>query len=228
MAGGQFAGHHGRGRRGLGRAVAIHQLQAGNLGVELFDRGDRHRRAAKAADPPARQIVAVEIRLQQAEIIHRRHHHGVGDALARRHLQIFGRLELRHDDQRAAAADHGHDVGDHAGDVAERHRGDRSIGLGQLQARHEHHRRMNDVAMGEHRALGPARRARGVEDHGGVLFADLDRRCQRRVIGQIRKSARASDHRRPRSGAPHRECRPHRARDRPAPPRGSAAARRNR
>ena len=72
--------------------------------------------------------------------------------------------------------------------MAERHRRDRPIGLGQLQARYEHHRRMNDVAMGEHRALRPPCRARGVEDHGGVFFADLDRRCQRRVIGQIRKA----------------------------------------
>ena len=47
---------------------------------------------------------------------------------------------------------------------------------------------MNDVAMAEHRTLGPPCRARGVEDHGGVFFADLDRRCQRRVIGQIRKA----------------------------------------
>ena len=57
--------------------------------------------------PPMRQrreIVAVEIRLQQAEIVHRRHHHRVGDALARGELQIIGRLELGDDDQRAGAA----------------------------------------------------------------------------------------------------------------------------
>ena len=42
--------------------------------------------------------------------------------------------------------------------------------------------------MGQHRAFRPPGRARGVEDHGGVFFADLDRRCQRRVIGQIRKA----------------------------------------
>ena len=228
MAGGRIHRHHGRGRRRLGRAVAIRQLQPGNFGVELFDGGDRHRRAAETADPPARQVVAVEIRLQQAEIVHRRHHHGVGDALARRQLQIFRRLELRHDDQRAGAADHGHDVGDHAGDVAERHRGDRAIGFGELQARDEHHRRMDDVAMGEHRALGLARGARRVEDHGGVFFADLDRRRHRRVVGEFREARALLDRHRPRSGAPRRECRPHPARGRPARPRGPAAARRNR
>ena len=184
MPRGQFAGHHGRRRRGLGGAVAIRQLQARNLGGQPFDRRNRHRRAAKAADPPARQIVAVEIRLQQAEIIHRRHHHGVGDALARRELQIFRGLELRHDDQRAGATNHGHDVGDHAGDMPERHRGDRAIRRGQLQARHEHHRRMDDVAMREHRALRLARGARRVEDHRGVFFADLGRRRRGGMIQQ--------------------------------------------
>ena len=57
-----------------------------------------------------------------------------------------------------------------------------------LQARDEHHRRMDDVAMREHRALRLARGARGVEDHRGVFFADLGRRCRRRVVGEFGKA----------------------------------------
>ena len=76
--------------------------------------------------------------------------------------------------------------------------------------------------------LGLPGGARGVEDHGGVFFADLDRRRQRRAVGEFGKARESLDHHRPRSGASHRECRPRRARGRPARPRGSAAARRNR
>ena len=47
---------------------------------------------------------------------------------------------------------------------------------------------MNDVAMGKHRALRPPRGARGVEDHRGVIFTYLDRRCERRVFGELGKT----------------------------------------
>ncbi len=42
--------------------------------------------------------------------------------------------------------------------------------------------------MGQHRALRLARGARGVEDHRGVLLADLDRRRRRRVVGEHRET----------------------------------------
>jgi hypothetical protein len=47
---------------------------------------------------------------------------------------------------------------------------------------------MDDVAVGQHRALRLACRARGVEDHRGVLLAGLDRRRGRRVVCQHRET----------------------------------------
>ena len=100
MGGGQFARHDGRGRGGFGRAVAVHQLQAGNLwrpASRWWRPASARRQSRRCASSTDR---SVEIRLQQAEIVHRRHHDRVGDALARGDLQIFRRLELGHDDQR--------------------------------------------------------------------------------------------------------------------------------
>ena len=57
-------------------------------------------------------------------------------------------------------------------------------GCGQIQARHEDHRRMDYVAMRQHRALRPPRGARRVEDHRGVFFADLGWRRRWRVAEQ--------------------------------------------
>ena len=45
--------------------------------------------------------------------------------------------------------------------------------------------------MGEHRALRPPGRARRVEDHRGVFFADISRFRQRRMIGEPRKVGQA-------------------------------------
>src|SRR6185437_338398 len=58
---GQLRRHDGRGRGGLGRTVGVDQLEARNLGRELLDGGDRHRRAAEASDPPGAQIMTIEI-----------------------------------------------------------------------------------------------------------------------------------------------------------------------
>ena len=192
---GQFARHQRRRRRGLRRAIGIDQFQAGNFDGQLLDRGDRHRRTAIAADPPRREIVAVEIGLQQAKIIHRRHHHRVGDPLARGDLQVFRGLEFRDDDQRAGAARHAHDVGDDARDMGERHCRDRAIRRCQLQAGLKDHGRMDHVAMREHRALWPPGGAGRIEDHRNLFLADLGGRLRRRVVGQSgeRRSAFVAD-----------------------------------
>ena len=68
---------------------------------------------------------------------------------------------------------HAHDIGNHARDMRERDRGDRAVGRFQLHASFIDHRGVDDVAMGEHCALGTPGRAGCVEDHRGVFFGDI-------------------------------------------------------
>ena len=66
--GGELGRQHRRRAGRLGRAVDVVEAEARQL---LRQRGDRrlgHRRAAVAADAPARKVEAVEVRLQQARL----------------------------------------------------------------------------------------------------------------------------------------------------------------
>ncbi len=108
-----------------------------------------------------------------------------------RRAAISSDTPSREIDQRSGATYHAHDIGDHARHMGERHRGDRTIRRRQLHAGLIDHRRMDDVAMREHRPFGPPGGAGRVQDHGGVFFADGCGHLCGRVIGQVRKLRRA-------------------------------------
>ena len=140
-----------------------------------------------------RKIVGLEIGLQQAKVVHRRHHHRLGDAFARGELKVVRRLEFRDDDERAGAARDGHDIGGDAGDMREGHGGNRTVVARHLETDFVDHRRMNEIAVRQHRALGLARGARGVEDHGGVLFGDRHGRLRSLGRNQVGERQRSID-----------------------------------
>ena len=166
----EFRRHHGGGRSGLGGAVGIHQAQRRQSLREFVDRGYRHRRAAVAADRPGRQVVAIEIGLHQAELVHRRHQDRVVDPLARGELEERAGGEGRHHHGRTAAT-HGSQHDRHqSGHVARRHREHRAGGGAEARAVLEVHHRMHDAQMREHRALGAAGGAGGVEQGAAVFL----------------------------------------------------------
>ena len=94
---------------------------------ELPDRRLRHWRAAIAGDPPGRKIERGEVRLQQAEMVHRRHQAGDGDPLRGHQLEELSRLEGAHQDRAAADVDHRQQRRDQSDDVACRHGEERTI-----------------------------------------------------------------------------------------------------
>src|SRR6185503_11795137 len=105
--------------------------------------------SAVAPDAPARQVEALEIPLQEAEAVHGGHENGVGHALARRELEELARLELWHDDYAAARMPCRQEDRHHAGNVARRHREQRSVGRAEAQAVLKMQQRMHDVQVRE-------------------------------------------------------------------------------
>ena len=172
-------GQQGRERRGLGEAVALHERYAAFL-VEA-DEGLRHRGAPADERAHRRQVAICEAR----HLAHEEEHGG--DTEHRRDVVLLDEVEHLHRIERPQEHhgapleqrdERGHveptDVeegGAHEGDVVlERVEGQRGVDVVP-----------QDVAVGEHGALGPPRRARGVHDDGhlvGVhLVVDRQRGC---------------------------------------------------
>ena len=174
--------HHGDRRAGLGGAVGVDQREPRQPGVQRVDGGHRHRRAAVAADAPGRQVGIGKAGVQQAQVVHRRHHHGVADALGGQQRDEGLGFEGRHQDDGAAQVQHGHDDGHQPGDMAGRHcqRGAVARGVGccahQLHAGLVMQHRMHDVAVGQRGAFGVAGGARGVQDHRDLAVVGGRRR----------------------------------------------------
>ena len=179
--------------------------------------------------PPKRAIRqddrsnAENIRLQQAKMVHRRHHADDGDPLGGHQLEEPPRLEgrasgpccRRHGASSAAFATS--PMTWFAG-VA---RSARSVAP-EAEAERIVRDRMRDVEVGQHRALGPSGGARGVEDHRHVLLGRTVDRAARPCAGSPRAAHRRCGLR-PRSDAPAAAGRQDRAGEGQAPPRGSGA-----
>ena len=192
MARGIAERHQRRRRGGLGRTVGVHELEARQHLRELLDGRLGHGRAAIGADAPGRQIERPEIRLEQAQVVHRRHHHGMGDPLRRRDLQEPARLEARQQHRGAADMDHGEEHREQTGDVGCRHGKERAIVGPEPHARLVVQHRVDDVQMREHRAFGAAGGPGGVQDDRHVLLARTIRRRRSALVEQGRKRRLAS------------------------------------
>ena len=197
VVGGSVAlGHQGGWRGGFGRAIAIHQHQARHFDGEFFDGGDRHGCAAVGTHAPGGQVDAVKLGAQHAQVVHGRHHQGMGHALALGQLQKRRSFELRHDDQLARAQHQGGDQSDQASHMAQGHGGHRTVLRAQAHGNLVVHGRVHQAQVGEHGALGPTGGARGVQNHRRVFFVHrrhVDQGCMRLPIG-IQRRARARSH----------------------------------
>ena len=183
--------HDGRGRGGLGGAIEIHQPELGQQRREPGDRGLRHRRPAIAADPPGAKLEGGELRLEEAEVVHRRHQDCVGDPLACRQLEKAPGLERGHQDRAAGRPDHGEQHCDEACDVGRGHCQQRAVLRPEVHGQRVVEDRMDDVEMGQQRALGSPGRAGGVEDDRDVLLRGLVRGRRRRAGSPAAPRSRA-------------------------------------
>ena len=176
--------HQGGGGCRLGGAVGVHQFEVRQDLRQPCNSGFRHRRAAERADPPLRQVEALELRVQQAEVVHRRHQDADGHPHLRCQFQEGAGLERLHHHGMAADIDHVDQDRDQTGDMAGGHRQDRHVAGAGLPGMGEMHRRGDDAEMGQHRALRLACGAGGVEQGRRVVLVDGDRRRRRRIAQQ--------------------------------------------
>ena len=164
--------HDGGRRGGLRRTVGVAHLQARKNFGEAADGRLRHRRTAVDAEPPRPQIEAAQVRLQQAQAIHGRHHQRVGDLFLLRELQEFAPLEFGQRGDGAAQRQQGQHRAAQAGHVGPGNAKHRALSLAHLVDLAPVKARVHRIEVREHRALGLAGSARGVQDAEGVLFGD--------------------------------------------------------
>ena len=162
---------HGDGRRAFGDAVAVVQRQAEEP-LDPFLEVEVERGAGGREQPELRQVQPGDA-LQRAMLAdaleHRGHAEEPGDALPLQRRQRGLGLEARREVDRAAREQGGHQHRGEADDVRDRQHAVEPI----LRAHPAHDPRgggdEQDVAVGQHDALGRAGRAGGVEQHGDAL-----------------------------------------------------------
>ena len=124
----------------------------------------------------------------QAGLDHRRHQRGPPDPVLGERADDLGRVEVAVDDHAATAVDRG-ERGDGAGGVVHRHHQEPSLAVVRLDGQRELREVRGDRAMGEQRALGPARGAARVHLVEHVVVADDPRRHRRGGGVQPRRPA---------------------------------------
>ena len=122
----------------------------------------------------------------------------MGDPLGGRELQEVPGLEDRHQDRAAGRLHHGEEHRDEARDVGRGHRQQRTVPRPEVHGERVVQHRMDDVEMGQQRALGSPGRAGGVEDDRDVLLRGLVRGWRRRAAREQRledgRTGGAADH----------------------------------
>jgi hypothetical protein len=152
---------------------------------EPFDRRlehlHRHRRRSVADVAQRRQVVVVDLRVLQQEVEHRRRQRRRGDPVTLDELHEQLRLVRLHQHDEPAAQVHQRDRVPR--DVTER-KGEEVpiVGL-RLVLDHRLEDGRDQVAMGEHRPLREPGGSARVDQPGGVVLVDLDRRARRRAGG---------------------------------------------
>ena len=177
--------------RGLREPVALQDHTPEGL-LESVQGLDRDRRPARDADPQRAGVKALTLGLVQERRVHRRHALEHGHALGLDRRKHLGGVEPGHKRQRGPQADghvesarlsegveQGQRAEDHIlGSRAEQFRGDLGVA--------------SQVRVGELGPLGLAGRARGVEDHRGVIAVALGDLVDR--IGGEQLLRRGHDH----------------------------------
>ncbi|MNN32072.1 hypothetical protein D3C81_1457840 [compost metagenome] len=137
--------------------------------------------------------MAVEVRMRQQALVLHRHQHGVRDAVLLRQRQVLARIELGHQDRRAAQADGREEAGQRGVGVQRRRQQRDRVGAvaGGRAARHvrpAHAVRLHD-ALG---LAGGAGRIDDVQRHFRADFGLLHRRAGRGEPVRIRLAAIAA------------------------------------
>src|SRR5215216_349210 len=160
-------------RRGLRQAVALEHLAAEGL-LEAPHHLDRHRRAARAAEPQAGGVAALVLRHVEHRDIHRRDAEEDRDLVALEHLHgLFG-VEARQQRQARPGADCRVEAAGLPEGVEQRERAEDDVFLGGLGERLDVDLGvLLEVAVRELGALRRAGRAARVEDHRGVAGVDV-------------------------------------------------------
>ena len=174
-------GHH----HGLGHAVAFQDLVPGLAPERRPDVG-RQRRGTRHEEPHRGRRRA-EPRLGQQPRIVGRHAHE--DRRARHASHDVGRLEARQEDHPHTGEERGVGGDEKPVGVKDRQRMQQHVRRRDAPPVHQRRRVRGEIAMGQHRALGLAGGAGGVEE-GGEIVRPRPRRRRRRPPGdQRRKSA---------------------------------------
>ena len=171
--------HHGRGRGGFGGAVAVAHLQFRKSLGKTPDARFGHGRTAVGAYSPAAEIKAREVWLQQAQAVHGGHHQRMRDAFLLGQQQKLAALEFRHHHQRAAHVKERHEHTAQPGHMRPGYAEQGALVARQVVRVFPVQAGMHDVQVRQHRALGFAGRARGVQNAEDVLLADRGQRCGR-------------------------------------------------
>ena len=186
--------HVDAGRR-LGHAVALHEPHA--AGEPRPGHPLLHGGAAVLHERERAQVGGVPRRVLAHHLQHRRHGREARDPPCDTRCEDQAGVGLRQDVDAPALEQRGQR--DLAEPDAVEQRGDaqRLVGAQHVDVGEEVDGVPGHAAVGEHRALGAARRARGVEDQGGVLERDRRRlvegrarRDLRRVVQRARVAAR--------------------------------------
>ena len=173
--------HH---RRRLGQAIALLHQYAARL-VD-FQHRQRTRRAADDEHADRGEIGLGEGRVMRHEQEHRGHAEHRGDAVRRDFGERATRVEraMQHDEPALLKGDERGHV--EPADVKDRRRGQRDVVLQNIHGVHRVGVVPPEIAMRQHRALGTARRARGVHDHCDIVVVDRDLRSGGRIARPAR------------------------------------------
>ena len=162
---------HGDRRGGLGEPVGVHEADVGEQLEGPLEHGQRHAGAAVGERAQRGHLGGGAVEVVDDAGQHRRHDHGVGDALATHRLEPRLGVEGVEVDDAAAGVEVRQQVG-HAGDVVRRHGDERrlvGVGAGELDGA-DHVGR--EVPMAQQGGLRRARGARRVEHDGDVVGID--------------------------------------------------------
>ena len=151
---------------GLGHAVALEHGVAGARRPFAMGVGEQRRRAGNEQPHVLRRLLGQRRALQQPRV-ERRHAHQHGGA--RHQLDDEIRIEFRQEDHRRAREQR--DVAGHeqAVGVIDRQRVDQHVLVGEAPVIDQRERIRRQIVVRQHRALGAARGARGVEDRGEIV-----------------------------------------------------------
>ena len=175
-------------RARFGHAVGDGDLAHVHLGDAALHHLDGARRARHDAGPERGQVEAREVRMVQFGDEHGGDAVERGAALGRHRLERGERLEaFRWEHHRRAVGDASEVPQHHAEAMIERHRNADAVALGEAHRLADEIAVIEDVVVGQRRALGGARRAAGELDIDGVVELEPGRaRGERRLLARRR------------------------------------------